>query len=111
MEPWKSKADVLRLRVELEGAHDVGEREVRDLPRMEFRTTAVVKVFRVCCPDCGIKIEKVPQLPSNAAFSKRFEDAVEAGLREFISGTCTLHDGRPEIYGRLRGAVARNLGG
>jgi transposase len=30
----------------------------------------------VCCPDCGIKIEKVPQLPSKAPFSKRFEDAV-----------------------------------
>jgi len=30
----------------------------------------------VCCPDCGIKMEKVPQLPSKAPFSKRFEDAV-----------------------------------
>jgi transposase len=43
---------------------------------MEFRTTVVVEVYRVCCPDCGIKIEKVPQLPSKAPFSKRFEDAV-----------------------------------
>jgi transposase len=30
----------------------------------------------VRCPDCGLKIEKVPQLPSKAPFSKRFEDAV-----------------------------------
>jgi len=30
----------------------------------------------VCCPDCWIKTEKVPQLPSKAPFSKRFEDAV-----------------------------------
>jgi transposase len=60
----------------LEDAHDVTEREVRDLPCMEFRTTVVVEVYRVCCPDCGIKIEKVPQLPSKAPFSKRFEDAV-----------------------------------
>ena len=60
----------------LEGAHDVNEREVRDLPCMEFRTTVVIEVYRVCCPDCGIKIEKVPQLPSKAPFSKRFEDAV-----------------------------------
>ena len=59
-----------------EDAHDVSEREVRDLPCMEFRTTVVVAISRVCCPNCGIKIEKVPQLPSNAPFSKRFEDAV-----------------------------------
>src|SRR5438046_9833652 len=43
---------------------------------MEFRTTVVVEVYRVCCPDCGVKVEKVPQLPSKAPFSKRFEDAV-----------------------------------
>ena len=60
----------------LEEAHDVSEREVRDLPCMEFRTTVVVEVYRVCCPDCGVKVEKVPQLPSKAPFSKRFEDAV-----------------------------------
>jgi hypothetical protein len=57
-------------------ARDVSEREVRDLPCMEFRTTVVVEVFRVCCPDYGIKVEKVPQLPGKAPFSKRFEDAV-----------------------------------
>jgi len=61
---------------EMEKAHDVNEREVRDLPCMEFRTTVVVEVYRVCCPDCGIKVEKVPQLPTKAPFSKRFEDAV-----------------------------------
>jgi transposase len=60
----------------LEEAHDTSEREVRDLPCMEFRTTVVVEVYRVCCPDCGIKVEKVPQLPGKAPFSKRFEDAV-----------------------------------
>ena len=36
----------------------------------------VVEVYRVRCPDCGVKMEKVPQLPSKAPFSKRFEDAV-----------------------------------
>jgi transposase len=60
----------------LEDAHEVSEREVRDLPCMEFRTTVVIEVYRVCCPDCGVKMEKVPQLPSKAPFSKRFEDAV-----------------------------------
>jgi hypothetical protein len=43
---------------------------------MEFRTTVVVEVYRVCCPDCGVKMEKVPQLPSKAPFSKRFKEAV-----------------------------------
>ncbi len=52
------------------------EREVRDLPCFEFRTTVVMELYRVRCPDCGVKTEKVPQLPSKAPFSKRFEEAV-----------------------------------
>ena len=60
----------------LETAYDAKERDVRDLPCMEFRTTVIVEVYRVWCPDCGLKVEKVPQLPSKAPFSKRFEDAV-----------------------------------
>lgn len=56
--------------------HDVSEREVRDLACFEYRTTVVVEVFRVRCPGCGVKVEKVPQLPGKAPFSKRFEDAV-----------------------------------
>jgi transposase len=60
----------------LEEAYDSYEREVRDLPCFEFRTTVVVELYRVRCPDCGVKTEKVPQLPSKAPFSKRFEDAV-----------------------------------
>ena len=55
---------------------DCREREVRDLPWGEFRTTVVVEVCRVRCPDCGLRVEKVPQLPSKAPFSKRFEEAV-----------------------------------
>ncbi len=57
-------------------AYDVYEREVRDLPCFEFRTTVVIELYRVRCPDCGVKTEKVPQLPSKAPFSKRFEEAV-----------------------------------
>ena len=60
----------------LEDAHDTSEREVRDLPCMEFRSTVIIEVYRVCCPDCGIKVERVSQMPSKAPFSKRFEDAV-----------------------------------
>ena len=60
----------------LSEAYDTYHREVRDLPWMEFRTTVVVELYRVRCPDCGLKTEKVAQLPSQAPFSKRFEEAV-----------------------------------
>src|SRR5260370_2913488 len=56
--------------------YDTYEREVRDLPCFEFRTTVVIELYRVRCPDCGVKTEKVPQLPSKAPFSQRFEEAV-----------------------------------
>jgi transposase len=52
------------------------EREVRDLPCFEYVTTVVIELYRVRCPDCGVKAEKVPLLPGEAPFSKRFEDAV-----------------------------------
>jgi transposase len=57
-------------------AYDSRERAVRDLPWSEFRTTVHIEVYRVQCPECGVKIEKVPLLPSKAPFSQRFEDAV-----------------------------------
>jgi transposase len=52
------------------------EREVRDLPCFEYLTTVVIELHRLRCPGCGVKVEKVPLLPSKAPFSKRFEDAV-----------------------------------
>src|SRR5215831_4272816 len=55
---------------------DCREREVRDLPWGEFRTTVVVEVYWVQCPAGGVKAERVPQLPSKAPFSKRLEEAV-----------------------------------
>jgi transposase len=60
----------------LSEVYDTYEREVRDLPWSEFRATVVVELYRVRCPDCGVKTEKVPQLPSKAPFSQRFEEAV-----------------------------------
>ena len=42
-------------------AYDSYEREVRDLPCFEYRTTVVVELYRVRCPDCGIKAKKVPR--------------------------------------------------
>jgi len=56
--------------------YDVSERAVRDLPWSEFQTTVFIEIYRVKCPECGVKREKVLQLPSKAPFSKRFEDAV-----------------------------------
>jgi transposase len=56
--------------------YDSNERAVRDLPWGEFHTTVFIEVYRVKCPDCGVKREKVLQLPSKAPFSKRFEEAV-----------------------------------
>ena len=59
-----------------EEAYDSNERAVRDLPWSAFKTTVHIEVYRVPCPDCGVRIEKVPLLPSKAPFSKRFEEAV-----------------------------------
>jgi transposase len=56
--------------------YDISERAVRDLPWSGFTATVLVEIYRVKCPDCGVKREKVPLLPSKAPFSKRFEDAV-----------------------------------
>jgi transposase len=60
----------------LTGACDIYQREVRDLPWSEYRATVVIELYRVRCPDCGVKTEKVAQLPSKAPFSQRFEEAV-----------------------------------
>ena len=57
-------------------ACDIYQREVRDLPWSEYRATVVIELYRVRCPDCGVKTEKILQLPSKAPFSKRFEEAV-----------------------------------
>ena len=57
-------------------AYDSRERAVRDLPWSVFQATVHIEVYRVKCPSCGVKIEKVPLLPSKAPFSQRFEDAV-----------------------------------
>jgi transposase len=97
--------------------HEIYEREVGDLPRFEFRTTVVIELYRLRCPDRGIKAEKSPQLPSKARFSKRFEDAVrrkpalrQMGVDEmhlgrkqkFLTVVCNLETGEPLWFGRER---------
>jgi len=52
--------------------HDIRavyERKVRDLPCFEFQTAVVVECYRIRCPDCGVKAERNPQLPSKAPYS------------------------------------------
>ena len=55
---------------------EICAREVRDLPCFEYSTNIVVETYRLKCPRCGFRAEKVAQLPSKAPFSKRFEEAV-----------------------------------
>jgi len=48
----------------LADAYDCRERVVRDLPWSLFQTAVHIEVYRVKCPACGVKVEKVPLLPS-----------------------------------------------
>jgi transposase len=56
--------------------HDLREREIRDLPWSIYSATVVVEVHRLQCPECGVRVERIEQLPSKAPFSKRFEEIV-----------------------------------
>ena len=75
-EGWGPQADLFGMRKEVTEAHDSYEREVRDLPWRKYRATVIIELYRVRCPQCGVRIEKVGRLPSKAPFSKDFEDAV-----------------------------------
>lgn len=77
-------------------AYDSRERAVRDLPWSEFRTTVHIEVYRVKCPDCGVKVEKAPLLPSKAPFSKRFEDAVGQACESASARQVARRLGLPE---------------
>ena len=55
---------------------EVRERTVRDLPWRKYQAIVVVEFYRVRCPQCGLKVERVPQLPGKAPFSKDFEEEV-----------------------------------
>jgi len=50
----------------------------------------------VKCPDCGVKVEKVPLLPSKAPFSKRFEDAVGQACESASARQVARRFGLPE---------------
>ena len=58
-------------------AHDSYEREVRDLPWRKYQTRVIIELYRVCCPQCGVRVESgCPNCRAKPPFSKDFEDAV-----------------------------------
>jgi len=77
------------------GIAEVYGREVRNLPCLEYRTTVVIELYRLQCPGCGLKTEKVPHLPSKAPFSKRFEDAAGEACESAAArmGRSCMHSG------------------
>ena len=48
------------------------------------------------CPNCGLKIEKVEQLPSKAPFRKRFEEAVGAACESASARRVAKQLGLPQ---------------
>jgi transposase len=50
----------------------------------------------VKCPDCGVKVEKVPLLPGKAPFSKRFEEAVGQACESASARQVARRFGLPE---------------
>lgn len=85
---------------------------MRDLPWREFKTTAHIEVYRVKCPECGVRIEKVPLLPSKAPFSKRFEDAVGQGCESAAARQVALLFGLPASMVRaIESAIPGAVGG
>ena len=72
----------------------------------------VIELYRVRCPDCGIKTEKVPQLPSKAPFSKRFEEAVGLACESAAVRRVARQFGLASQHGaRHRSALSEALGG
>jgi transposase len=78
------------------GIHEVVERAVRDLPWGVYRTTVFVELYRVKCPDCGPRMEKVEQVPGKSPFSKRFEEAVGQACESAAARRVAKQVGLPE---------------
>ncbi|WP_080507680.1 helix-turn-helix domain-containing protein [Bryobacter aggregatus] len=55
---------------------EVRERELRHLPCMKYQTWLMVEYYRVNCTKCGLRTERVDQMPGKAPFTKDFEDEV-----------------------------------
>jgi transposase len=87
--------------------HEVIERAARDLPCFEYTTSVVVELYRLRCPDCGVKTERMPQLPSKAPYTKRFEDAVGQACESAAAAQVARRMGLPEST--VRGIDLRYL--
>ena len=84
-------------------AHDYYQREVRDLPWRKYRTTVILELYRVCCPQCGVRVEKVPQLPSKAPLEEMGVDEIYCGKQmKFITVVSNLESGEPLWFGQDR---------
>src|SRR6266481_2978299 len=100
---------------------EVYEREVRDLPCFEYRTTVVIELYRLRCPECGIKAEKVALLPSKVraidlrylqrwaqgrrrpALRQMGVDEIYLGKKQkFLTVVTNLETGEPLWFGRER---------
>jgi transposase len=60
--------------------HEVYEREVRDLPCFELQTTVIIELYRIRCPDCGVKAERVELLLSNASLQQAIRGCGGTGV-------------------------------
>jgi transposase len=65
----------------VEAVHDSVERWVRDLPILDADTHLCVWRFRVACPQCGPKLERLDWLPPHARVTRRLAEAVSRACR------------------------------
>lgn len=50
--------------------HDSYEREVRDSPWRKYQTWVIMELYRVRCPECGVRVERMPQLPEQSTLQR-----------------------------------------
>jgi len=55
---------------------EVNEREVGDLPWSEYLTTVVIELYRVGCPEWGLRRRKYRCCPVRRRLAGAFEEAV-----------------------------------
>ena len=79
---------------------EVGEREIRDLPCFEYRTTVVIELYRVRCPDCGVKTEKVGPTAESSSIQQTVRGRGGGSLRE--------RGGRVAKWAWMKSTRARN---
>lgn len=76
-----------------EMVHDHGERWVRDLPILDAQTRLCVQRFRVACPACGPKLERLTWLQPYARVTNRLAESVARMCRETTVQFAAEHHG------------------